>query len=194
MMRKEGQTMEKTREKVDLKDVVKITYLTPENASFSEKNSFISFKGKILKPDENYVYTETEAEYKRVFLQRIFPHDMFYKYISVLDEDNAEIGIISDISLFDEETVKILKRELDRKYYIVKLKKIISVKEKYGFSYWKAETEYGEISFTLHDTSRSITKVGEDKLFISDVDANRYEIESYNALDKKSRKSLELYI
>lgn len=186
--------MEKIKEKVDLKDVVKITYLTPDNASFSEKNSFISFKGKVLKPDDNYVYSETEVEYKRVFLQRIFPHDQFFKYISVLDEDNNEIGIISDISLFDDETVKILKRELERKYFIVKIQKITSVKDRYGFSYWKANTESGEISFTLHDTGKSITKVGDDKLFISDVDANRYEIESYAALDKKSRKFLELYI
>ena len=180
--------------KVNLKDVVKVTYLAPQNAHFEEKNSFLSFKGTVLKPDENYVYTETEVEYKRVFLQRNFPHDQLEKYISVLDEDNVEIGIISDISLFDEETANMLKRELHRKYYILKITQVYSVKEKYGFSYWKAKTESGDVSFTLHDTSRSITKVGEDRLFISDVDANRYEIESFTALDRKSRKCMELYI
>ncbi len=180
--------------KINLKDVVKVTYLTPQNAHFEEKNSFISFKGTVLKPDENYVYNETEVEYKRVFLQRNFPHDQLDKYISVLDEDNVEIGIISDISLFDEKTASILLRELKRKYYILKLTQIYSVKEKYGFSYWKAKSESGDVSFTLHDTSRSITKVGDDRLFISDVDANRYEIESYSALDRKSRKNMELYI
>ena len=180
--------------KVNLKDVVKVTYLTPKNASFNEKNSFISFKGTVLKPDENYVYSEKEVEYKRVFLQRNFPYDCFDKYISVLDEENSEIGIITDINLFDEKTVSILSSELKRKYFIIKLTKINSIKEKYGFSYWKAESERGSISFTLHDTSRSITKIGDDRMFICDVDGNRYEIEKFSALDKKSRKAMELYI
>lgn len=180
--------------KINLNDVVKVTYLTPENAHFEEKNSFISFKGTVLKPDENYVYSETDVEYKRVFLQRNFPHDQLDKYISVLDEDGVEIGIISDISVFDDKTSEILLRELKRKYYILKITKVYSVKEKYGFSYWKAQSESGDVAFTLHDTSRSITKVGEDRLFISDVDANRYEIESFSSLDRKSRKCMELYI
>lgn len=180
--------------KVDLKDVVKVTYLTPENAVFDEKNSFISFKGTVLQPDENYVYKETDVEYKRVFLQRNFPNDCFYTYISVLDENSAEIGIITDIDMFDEKTSSILKRELDRKYFITKITKIHSVKEKYGFSYWKAQGGADELSFTLQDTSRSITKASQDHLFITDIDGNRYEIESFAALDKKSRKAIELYI
>lgn len=180
--------------KIDLKDVVKVTYLTPENAHFSEKNSFLSFKGTVLQPDDNYVYREVEVEHKRIFLQRNFPNDCYYTYISVLDENNAEIGIITDVEQFDEKTAEILKRELKRKYFITRIEKIISVKEKYGFSYWKTEAEGKELSFTLQDTSRSITKTSDDHLFITDIDGNRYEIESFSALDRKSRKAIELYI
>ena len=135
---------------------------------------------------------------ERIFLSRAFPFDMPFEYISVLDKDKKEIGFIRSLDDFDEPAKTQLIHELETKYYTPVIKKILSVKERYGFSYWKTECEFGEKSFTLQDTFRSIIKSprddGTERIFILDVDGNRYEIPDVEALDRKSYKKIELYL
>ncbi len=173
-----------------LSSVVTITYLTPENAKFTAKDGFISMKATL--PDENGEMKEQEFE--RVFLHRVFPFELAEEFISVTDKDNIELGMIKDLTVFEGDDLQILRDELARKYFIIKIRKILSVKEQYGFSYWHTECDEGEFKFTVQDTYRSITKLNSDRLYISDADGNRYEIESIKALDKKSYKKLELYL
>ena len=166
----------KDGEKKDEKPEEKVHY--PEEDNLPE--------GKILKVAD------------RIFLSRAFPFDMPHDYISVLDKDKKEIGFIRSLNDFDEPQRTMLKNELEAKYYTPTIKKIYSVKERYGFSYWKTECEFGEKSFTLQDTYRSIIKAtnpdGSERLFISDVDGNRYEIPDVEQLDRQSFKKIELYL
>lgn len=135
---------------------------------------------------------------ERIFLSRAFPFDMPFEYISVLDNDKKEIGFIRTLDDFDEAERTLLINELETKYYTPTIKRILSVKERYGFSYWKCECEFGEKSFTLRDTFRSIirthTSDGKLRVFILDVDGNRYEIPDAEALDRSSYKKIELYL
>ncbi len=156
--------------------------LDRNNSSFVMKNGFLALK----KDDE---------EYNRVFLHRTFPFDKPWEYISVVDPDNKEIGIIFNISDYDSETEEILRIELERKYYEPKIKSILSLKERYGFSYWSVITsDDRKVEFTMQDTFRNIIRVGEDKAILLDVDSNRFVIDSISALDKKSYRKIELYI
>ena len=166
----------KDGEKKDEKPEEKVHY--PEEDNLPE--------GKILKVAD------------RIFLSRAFPFDMPHDYISVLDKDKKEIGFIRSLDDFDEPQRTMLKNELEAKYYTPTIKKIYSVKERYGFSYWKTECEFGEKTFTLQDTYRSIIKAsnpdGSERLFILDVDGNRYEIPDVEKLDRQSFKKIELYL
>jgi hypothetical protein len=56
------------------------------------------------------------------------------------------------------------------------------------------KTVDGEAEFTLHDTYKSIYKISDDKLIITDIDGNRYGIDSIKGLDGKSYKRIELYL
>lgn len=155
-----------------------------EKARYPEEDNLP--EGKILKVAD------------RIFLSRAFPFDMPHDYISVLDKDKKEIGFIRSLDDFDEPQRSMLLRELEAKYYTPTIRRIYSVKERYGFSYWKTECEFGEKSFTLQDTYRSIIKTsnpdGSERLFILDVDGNRYEIPDVEKLDRKSFKKIELYL
>ena len=135
---------------------------------------------------------------ERIFLSRAFPFDMPYEHISVLDRDKKEIGFIRSLNDFDEPARTLLKNELETKYYTPIIKRIIAVKERYGFSYWKCECEFGEKSFTLRDTFRSIIKAyttnGRERIYIVDIDGNRYEIPDVQKLDRMSYKKIELYL
>ena len=165
-----------------LAEISVTVWLTEENAAFSFKNGLL------------FIKQGSESEEKRVFLCRQFPFDYLWEYVSVLDEEQTEVGIIRDLSVFSEDTQSLLRTELSRRYYAPVIKRIMSVKERYGFSYWKVSTEEGTVSFTLHDTFRSIIRAGEHRLIFVDVNGNRFEIPNVEELDRKSYKKIELYL
>lgn len=163
-----------------LAEISVTVWLTPENAAFSLQNGLL--------------YLTLDGETKRVTLFRQFPFDLLWEYISVLDEDEHELGILRDISLFEDKTKNLLEQELKKRYYTVTVTKILSVKERFGFSYWRVETTEGEWKFTLRDTLKNISCVNGSRVFFADVNGNRFEIPDMNRLDAKSRRSLELYV
>jgi len=173
-----------------LKDVISILYITPENAVIGEKNNFLTLS--LTTKDENG--EEQKKDYDRVFLHRAFPFDHPEAFISVQDADKNELGMISELSVFPEETAALLRGELARKYYAPVLRSIISLRDRYGYAYCTARTDTGEISFTLRDASRSILKVDEHRVVITDIDGNRYDIPDIEALDRGSYKKIELYL
>lgn len=181
---------ENKTDKTALKEVIAVKYITKDNAKFEVCNDFISMTVTLPDDDGNM----TEKKYDRIFLHRAFPFDLPYSYISVLDIDSAEIGLIADIDEMGEENAKLLRAELDRKYYTPVIKQILSSKDKFGYSYWKILTEEGELEITLRDTFQSLLKVGGTRIFVNDIDGNRYEIPDIEKLDRKSYRRIELFL
>lgn len=177
-------------EKTALREVVAVTYITRENSKFEICNDFI--KLTLTLPNEEGVLEI--KNYDRIFLHRAFPFDYPYSYISVLDIESQEIGLIAEIDAFDSETTAMLRAELDRKYYTPIIRQILAVKDKFGYSYWKVLTDEGELSFTMQDTFRNLLKVGGTRIFVNDIDGNRYEIPDIEKLDNKSFKKIELFL
>ena len=116
------------------------------------------------------------------------------EYISVLNRDGREYGLILKISDLCEDAQNIIRNELDRKYLCPTIEKITSFKEKLEFGSWTVETDRGEMTFSTRDTYRSIARVGNGTLIITDVDGNRYRIDDIETLDRKSYKKIELYL
>ncbi len=163
-----------------------IIRLDGDNTAVDMKNGFLTV---------TVTLDGKEKEYDRVFLHRAFPFHLKWEYISVLDKDSNEIGVIFTIDDFADKAKELLKTELCRKYYEPIIKTIISLKERYGFSYWNVVTsDEREVSFTMQDTFRNIVRVGEDKAILLDVDGNRFVIESISGLDRKSHKKIEIYL
>ncbi|MBE6687753.1 MAG: DUF1854 domain-containing protein [Ruminococcaceae bacterium] len=193
-----------------LDNAIELVRLTPENSNFSvTENGFLMIDTQITskatkEPRRHHGAphgddTKNPSEEKgpltgkrRAFLHRAFPFDKPYEYISVSD-DNGEIGIIFNTRDF-AETASLLDNELDSKYFAPKIEKVLSLKERFGYSYWKVKCDRGNYDFTVKDTFKSIIHVSQDRVFILDVDSNRFEIESLEALDKKSFRKIELYL
>ena len=90
---------------------------------------------------------------------------------------------------------RITVASLRLRYYAPQITSILRVREKYGFSYWTVTTaDAGKLTFTVQDPYRAIFRVGEKSVTFTDVDGNRYEIPDLAALDRRSRKRLDLYI
>ena len=168
----------------ELLEAAGIVYLTKDNCSFEKNGDFLSLT----------ICSDEEKKYSRVNLHRMFPFDMPYKYISVLDMESVEIGIIAYTDIFDRDISELIKAEIDRKYYVSKINSVTSVRDRFGFSYWKTQSDNGEVIFTIRDAHNSIRLNRENEVLINDIDGNRYILPPLSTLDKKSRRLLELYL
>ncbi|MFA6729950.1 MAG: DUF1854 domain-containing protein [Eubacteriales bacterium] len=186
--------------KNDYLEIIEIIYLSPENAEFYEtENGFPCVKAFIppVKKDDLEEEASKDPVWQdlgRAFFHRAFPFDDAENFISVTDKDGNEYGVIKSLDLFDGAGRDIIEKELKRKYFTPVITKILSLKERFGYSYWEADTNHGRMSFAMHDTYRNIAKVSESRLILTDVDGNRFEIPDVFGLDRKSFRKIELYL
>ncbi|MCR5251659.1 MAG: DUF1854 domain-containing protein [Lachnospiraceae bacterium] len=134
--------------------------------------------------------------YEHVKVVRLFPFSDADRYLSIREdgEKAKEIGIIEDLSVLPEETVKLLKEQLDLNYFTPVIQKIYSIKDEYGYAYFHVKTDKGECRFAINMANNAVTKLSEDRLIISDLDENRFEIRDVNALSQKERRRLDLFL
>ena len=167
--------------------------LTPQNAVFTRSaGNLISLK--VTQPDG------TTEEFERVVPVRAFPITDPDEYISIKEPDSrdkgkgAEIGLIRRMSDFDSEVVALLREELSRRYFAPVIRRITGVKEKFGYSYWDAETTAGKVSFVMTNVSSNIRTLEDGRVFIYDIDGNCFQIPDPAKLDKASFKKIEIYM
>lgn len=139
------------------------------------------------------LWVEGVGEFNKVILRRLFPLTDPTRYISVWNGDYSseeqfgqEIGVITDLEMLDPESRRVVEEELERTYYIAKVKRIKSLKDLYGFTEWVVETEIGERKFLTWGLHNSVIDMGERRLIIWDIDNIYYEIEDWSRLDPKS--------
>ena len=83
---------------ITLQKAAQIQRLDPANTRFFMKNGFLA----MTYTDEN-----GERTHDRVFLHRDFPFELLWSYISVMGEDSKEVGLIYEITDFDEATASL---------------------------------------------------------------------------------------
>ena len=88
----------------------------------------------------------------------------------------------------------IINAELELRYFTPVIQKILSVKEKFGYSYWEAETTAGKVSFVLNNPFSNIRVLEDQRIYISDMDGNSFVIPDPTALDRASYRRIEVYI
>jgi len=173
---------------------------------FANPFEFISVSGNFPKTEEQIQKEKEEAEKKKAEEASKNPVTSTEGNSPALSSETSpkenttsfgdlkEIGIITNVNVFDEIQQKYITDELNRKYFIPIIEIINSVKEKYGFSYWDVKTNIGKIKFTVHDAYRNILKITEDRIMVTDVNGNRYEIVSLNGMDRQSFRKIELFL
>ena len=166
----------------DILEAAELVYLSPEICSFSKRGDFLALEMK------------TGASYKRVDLCRLFPYGDSDKFISVTDTDSVEIGIIKDLDVFPEKERELITAELNRKYYVCKLKSVTNIKDRFGFTYWDAVGENGDVSFTLTGSHSNVVKNSDGRILIFDIDGNRYELPPVDKLDRTTLKKIDVYL
>lgn len=165
-----------------------INYLIQKNTEFYENESgllMLKYNGEDL---------------GRVAVRRMFPLKFEDEYLSVCKENfsrsdkNEEIGIIRSLDDFTEEQAKIIKNELERRYFIPEIVKVKSVSDEFGHTYWKVETTAGEREFTVEDMASNLIRLSENSVILVDVYGNRYFFADIKKLGDKAMQTLEIWI
>ena len=161
-----------------------LTLLDSSNAHFERTSGGFA----ALKTGDNY--------YERVVFLRAFPLSDPDLYISVreADEHKKEIGVINNINDLSKEHADIVREQLNLRYFTPKIKKVLSVKDKHGFSTLEVITDKGKCKFTFKTGSNSVVSLSDSRFLFYDIDGSRYEIENIFALSKKEQKKLDIYI
>lgn len=116
---------------------------------------------------------------------RSFPISETVRYITLLDSEGNEIGIVEDVRKLTPQSRDVLMEELQKRYFMPKITKINSLDGQFGVTTWSVETTQGDVEFGMR-TRYDIVTLENGRVLIKDADGNRYEIENYNKLDPKS--------
>lgn len=144
-----------------------------------------------------FVSVEIDGEVTpRIQVHRCFPFSAPDQWLSIRknNENDGELGLIEDMSDFDEDTQRLLREQLELRYFMPVITKITRVKEEYGYSYWDVETDRGSLDFVMQTRSSSIMRLSDVRIIVIDIDGNRYEIPDLTALPPTERRRIEMYV
>ena len=122
--------------------------------------------------------------------RRLFPVSRADTYITLLDAEGVEIGIIRAMSDLDKESRDVVQYSLDDYYLVPHIIRILAVTEKYGTLHWSVETERGIKEFDIRNRNHDVKVYKDGRVRVRDSDDNRYVITDYRQLDKHSRNQL----
>lgn len=134
---------------------------------------------------------EEPERYERINAFRTFPLSAGNQYLSLRDREGDEIGIIESLEDLAPAQATLLRDELDRRYFTPLIRRVESLKEEFGYSYWTVDTDAGRRRFTVQSGKNNVTMVGTGRLVIVDVDGNRFEVPDYTRLDRSVMRTLE---
>jgi hypothetical protein len=137
---------------------------------------------------------EEEGCWLRVGVVRAFPLSQRDRYLSVRDGANKEVGLIVDPEALDTESRRLVAEELERRYMAPVVRRVLSVKERFGTVEWMVETDRGVCTFTMRDPRENVLQPDPGRYLLSDVEGNRYDVRDLDALDPASQAWLMRYL
>jgi hypothetical protein len=170
--------------KRESEEVLKMRFLTSENATFS-------------RTEGGYLALKTaEKEYGRVGIYLTFPTTEPEEYISIreADEKAKEIGIIENLKDLAKDEQEMIREQIRLRYFMPVIRKVLDVKDEYGYAYWNVMTDFGACRFTTYVGGDAVLALSDVRYQITDIDGNRYEIPDLYALTVLERKKLDLFI
>ena len=153
---------------------------------------FITADDKIEQYENNLVtLTLKNGEvYEKLEPRRLFTVSSPVTYITLLDSEGVEVGIIRSLDVLSRESRSAIEYSLNDYYLVPTITRLISTTEKYGTLHWVVETDRGIKEFDIRNRNHDIKMFSDGKIRVRDSDDNRYLIVDYRKLDKSSRIKL----
>ena len=161
-----------------LVEASKLTSLDPKTLRFFKHGATLR-----LTVDE-------DRSYLAVSIVRAFPMSEPHRFLSVRDSENKEIGLILDPAALSSENRALVDGELERRYLVPAVTRIISAKERFGTVDWTMETDRGVCRFTTRNLRENVQRPAPARIILSDVDGNRYDVKNVDNLSRESQDLL----
>lgn len=135
-----------------------------------------------------------DRSYTRVKVVRAAPLSEPDRYICFLDAKDEAICMVKALGEIGSENHGIIQEELDKRYLTAYVLRINSLRNEYGVSYWDVDTDRGQREFVAKNIAENAQWLGETRLFILDVDGNRFEFSDLRKLDKQSLAFIDVVL
>lgn len=150
---------------------------------------------RIRRDDAGELWLVCNGEEMRIGrIVRLLPLSDPLHFISILDSDGNEVGIIRDVLSLEPQSRSILMDELERIYFMPKILRIhrITHDAATGNMVWEVNTDVGPRTLRIPSTD-NIHKARYPRIFLIDEDGQRYEIPNCDMLDARSRRIVARY-
>lgn len=122
---------------------------------------------------------------------RAFPLSDPEHYISVIDANGDEVGMLYELRQLDPDSRREIEEEFRKRYFVPIIQRINAIRVEFGIVYWEVETNKGPKDFVVHGIRDNVVEIAPYRYMIQDVDANRFEIPDLRKLDSKSQFLME---
>ncbi|MBI4664160.1 MAG: DUF1854 domain-containing protein [Verrucomicrobia bacterium] len=131
-----------------------------------------------------------DCSYPKVGIVRAFPLSEPSRFLSVRDGGDKEVGLIVNPAELTAENRKLVEEDLERRYLVPVVKRIVAAKERFGTVDWTAETDRGVCRFTTRNLRENVQRPAPGRIILNDVDGNRYDIRSLDDLSHECQQLL----
>jgi hypothetical protein len=135
--------------------------------------------------------TVSHADWRDVTLVRLFPLTEPERWISLVEMNGKEVGILKDASRLGHDALRLARDELRRRYLVPRITRILACRPRADLVEWTVESDRGQQKFLTRDLREQIKEHMPTRLSIVDLEGNRYDIPDLAALDPESRRRLD---
>ena len=118
---------------------------------------------------------------------RAFPLSDPDHYIGLLDGNGKDIGLIYDPALLDADSRNVIEKDLERRYFVPQVERVLYTKEEFGTIYWTVETDKGESDIVVRNLRDNLQELSPTRVTITDIHGNRYEFNNFQRFDTKTQ-------
>lgn len=133
---------------------------------------------------------EEDRSFPKAGVLRAFPLSDRNRFFSVRDDGDKEIGLIINPGELTDENRRLIEEDLQRRYFVPSVKRIVSAKERFGTVDWTVETDRGICRFTTQNLRENVQRPAPGRIILNDVDGNRYDIRNVDELSGESQELL----
>jgi len=139
-------------------------------------------------------FRDTGSEWLDVALVRLFPLRDPDRWVSLIDAEGREVGIIRDTAALPRGARGLVRDEFHRRYIVPEIQRILSTRRRGDAMEWVVETDRGTRTFLTRHLRDQLRNPSPTRLSLIDVEGNRYHITDVAALDPESRRRLESHL
>ena len=122
-----------------------------------------------------------------------FPWSSPGRYVSLCDEKNNELALITDVAQLDPDTRALIEQALAEAGFLFEILHVESMETEFEIRNWKVITRQGPCTFQteLDDWPRHLPDGG---LLIKDVTGNLFCVPDPKSLDARTKKLLWIFV